>query len=566
MRRMLLFLSVIVVLVPRDAVCGEAGGAGVLSRKWFFCFGYQRTRADVDTIKSLVETAAAHGLNGMVLSSFGLDRVTSWTSEDVALLREVDALCREKGVELIPTGFSVGYGSALWHDRNFAAALPVSMSVVARSGRLVTATSGQNLIKNGDLEEHKDGRFAQYRFHDRPGDVTFVDAEATGDGTACIRFENLAVTEPGHGRIMQEVALKPGCAYRLSVRIKTRDLAPVAGLKLLVLKQQGQLTSKPIAVESTQDWTETAVEFLNFAATGVRVYAGIWGGKSGTFWLDDFQLREHGSFADIVRRAGAPLALRSADRDMAFTEGEDFAEVVNSRDAEHIALTQTSRIREGENLTLSCYKTPFIGHSWGRQVSLCMSNPALYTHWEEQARALHELIPFKRFLLAMDEIRNGGGCELCRRSGKSMGEILGTCITKQRDILKTIDPETEVLIWSDMLDPNHNARNDYYGVVGGFTGSWEHVPKDVVMACWYHKIRNESLAFFSKLGFRTLGAGYYDADDLTGVREWHESLTRTPNAAGIMYTSWRRKYELLADFGDVVSGRGATLPDRQKAR
>ena len=567
MRGILLSLCAVVVLAAPGAMSEEANrGVAALSRKWFFCFGYRLTRADVDTVKSLVETAGAHGFNGMVLSSFGLDRVTRWKPEDVALLREVDALCRRKGVELIPAGFSVGYGGALWHDRNFAAALPVSMSVVARSGKIVPAASERNLIVNGDLEEHDERRFAHYVFHDRPGDVTFVDTKATGNGTACIRFENLTATKPGHGRIMQKIELRPGCAYRLSARIKTRDLVPVSGLKLLVLKEKGQLASKPIKIDSTQDWTETTLEFVNFAAAEVRVYAGIWGGKSGTFWLDDFQLREHGSFADIVRRDGTPLTLRSADRDMVFTEGEDFADVVNSRDADHIVLTKASRIRDGENLTLSCYKTPFVGHSWGRQVSMCMSNPALYAHWEEQARKLHELIKFKRFLLAMDEIRNGGGCELCRRSGKSMGEILGDCITKQRGIFKAIDPEIEVLVWSDMLDPNHNAHNDYYGVVGDFAGSWEHVPKDIVMACWYHKIRNESLAFFSKLGFRTLGAGYYDSDDLTGVREWHESLTKTPNAVGIMFTSWRRKYGLLADFGDFVSRQPAAAPGPQEAQ
>jgi hypothetical protein len=72
------------------------------------------------------------------------------------------------------------------------------------------------------------------------------------------------------------------------------------------------------------------------------------------------------------------------------------------------------------------------------------------------------------------------------------------------------------------------------------------------MVCWWHKIRDESLAFFSGRGYRTLGAAYYDSDDLTGCREWLESLNRTPNAQGIMYTSWERKYELLGAFGDLI--------------
>ena len=63
------------------------------------------------------------------------------------------------------------------------------------------------------------------------------------------------------------------------------------------------------------------------------------------------------------------------------------------------------------------------------------------------------------------------------------------------------------------------------------------------------------MAFFFKEGFRTWGASYYDADDLTNPREWLASLQKTPQAQGIMYTTWLKKYGLLADFGDLVSGR-----------
>ena len=73
--------------------------------------------------------------------------------------------------------------------------------------------------------------------------------------------------------------------------------------------------------------------------------------------------------------------------------------------------------------------------------------------------------------------------------------------------------------------------------------------------CWYHKIRDQSLAFFSGKGFRTFGAAYYDADDLANPRQWLASLQKTPQAQGIMYTTWLRKYALLADFGDLVSGK-----------
>lgn len=188
-----------------------------------------------------------------------------------------------------------------------------------------------------------------------------------------------------------------------------------------------------------------------------------------------------------------------------------------------------------------------------------MSNTKLYDYWETQIKQLHHILKFKRILLSMDEIRNGGGCQSCQQRGLSMAEILGDCVTHLHTMCKAIDPNIEVIIWSDMLDPAHNARDNYYGVVGDFTGSWNHVPGDLTIMCWHHGIRDDSLAFFSGLDFRTFGAAYYDADDLSNPREWLTSLKRTPGAEGIMYTSWRRKYELLAPFGDLVStGHGSS--------
>ena len=120
-------------------------------------------------------------------------------------------------------------------------------------------------------------------------------------------------------------------------------------------------------------------------------------------------------------------------------------------------------------------------------------------------------------------------------------------------IIREVNPKAEVYCWSDMLDPNHNAHGDYYLVEGDYTGSWNHVPKDLVIACWHYDKREVSLKHFAERGFRTLAGAYYDTGDLENCKGWLESLRRTPNARGIMYTSWRSKYALLGEFGDLVS-------------
>ena len=64
----------------------------------------------------------------------------------------------------------------------------------------------------------------------------------------------------------------------------------------------------------------------------------------------------------------------------------------------------------------------------------------------------------------------GGTCESCRDKG--MAQVLGACITRQTEILRRRLPGAQIYVWSDMLDPSHNARGQYYLVNGDYTGSW----------------------------------------------------------------------------------------------
>ena len=539
-------------LGQQPAAAGDEKANSTMKDRWFFAFGYDRTRADTDKIKALIDTAAAHGLNGMVLSSFGLDSITSWDEQGVALLKEVAAHCQEKGIELIPTGFSAGYGGgALSYNLSFADALPTRVLLKAQGGKIVPAPM-MNLLVNGDLEQQTNNQFKGFDFNDQPGVISFADSVAAS-GKGSIRFENFTANQHGHGRIMQSVKVQPGRTYRFTCKFKTQDLNPVSGLSVMMLSGGKDVTSVKPTLKPTQDWTEVTLELTNSNKTELSIYAGIWGGKSGKFWIDDMKFGEAGDLSYIPRRDGTPLQLKSADGQKSYVEGKDYEAIRCLQSLDSVKVLPGSAISDGEDLVLDCYKIPYVAHEWGRQISLCMSNPALYDYWKAQAVRLHEVIPYKKFLLAMDEIRNGGGCQLCQKSGKSMAQILGDCVTRQDAIFKQIDPNIEVMIWSDMFDPAHNAHNNYYGVVGDYTGSWKYVPKDVTMACWYYEIRDKSLKFFSEQGFKTFGAAYYDADDLTNPKDWLKSLKATPNAEGIMYTTWQKKYGLLAGFGDLVS-------------
>ena len=103
-----------------------------------------------------------------------------------------------------------------------------------------------------------------------------------------------------------------------------------------------------------------------------------------------------------------------------------------------------------------------------------------------------------------------------------------------------------------MLDPKHNCHADYMACKGDFTGVWDFIPKELIISCWYHKIREESMKFFSEHGFRTQAAAYYDVDTLDTSREWLETCRHTKGCTGIMYTTWQHKYALLIPFAEML--------------
>lgn len=273
--------------------------------------------------------------------------------------------------------------------------------------------------------------------------------------------------------------------------------------------------------------------------------------------MDDVRVEERG-LVNVVRRPGTPVRVRNAVSGVVYREGEDFERIedpILSFKMDHedipLVLLPGTRVREGDRLLVDCYQALSMKHEVG-QVGVCMSEPKLYEIWEETARMVHETIAPQGYFLSMDEIRQGGWCEACRSRGLTAAEILGDCITRQCEILRRINPSAEIFVWSDMLDPNHNARDRYYGFDGDFRGSWNHVPKDLIVACWRYDTRVASLRHFDEKGFRTMGCGYYDREDAEAVEAWVAALERTPRACGIMYTTWANRYEFLDAFAAAV--------------
>ncbi|UCG57077.1 MAG: hypothetical protein JSU70_19705 [Phycisphaerales bacterium] len=531
-----------------------------LPYRWVYVSRKLQKDSDVRDITRIVRTASEHGLNGMVLAA-GLDRLDLQRADYFKRLEQVKQVCSRYDIEIIPAIFNAGYGSSvLAYDRNLAAGIAVKDALFVVGGRTARLIEDPAVeIVNGGFEQHVGDRLEGYRFHDKPGQVSFVDKRVYKSGRASLRFENFGKHEHGHARLMQEVKVQPHRCYRVSCSVRTEQLEPSGSLRIMVLSADGRsLAPWNPQVPSTTRWQKVSMGFNSLSYDKVRVYVGVWGGKSGRFWVDDFKIEEV-ALLNVLRRPGAPITVKDEATGRIYEEGRDFIQIVDYRlkfRFDHgpipVRLAPGTRIKDGQRLRVSYYHGMAVNKG---QVTLCMSEPKLYEIWRKQARLLHRHLAPKKYMLSMDEIRAGGACHACKSRNMSMAQILGDCITRQVDLIRDVNPAAEILIWSDMLDPNHNARGNYFLVDGDFTGSWTYVPKDLVIVCWYYAKRNESLKFFSSLGFRTVAGAYYDGDTLDNPKGWLRSLQQTPKASGIMYTTWRNKYELLAPFGDLVTGR-----------
>ena len=171
-------------------------------------------------------------------------------------------------------------------------------------------------------------------------------------------------------RLIQKVKVRPHACYRLSCWAKTRDLAPTGAFRLMAIGATGgrPLSFHEGGLEPTRDWTRVEVVFNSQDQTEVNLYAGLWGGKAGTLWLDDLALEEM-SLVNVLRRDGCPLTVTSEDGKIAYVEGRDFEPVRDPKlgmvpyEGEYefnhpgppLRLTAGSRIKDGDRLRVSWY-------------------------------------------------------------------------------------------------------------------------------------------------------------------------------------------------------------------
>ncbi len=512
---------------------------------------------DVGKISSVAKSAASAGFNGMVFSSPGLERLGLEFSHYAKRLKEVARVCNENNLEIIPMVFSLNSDdSTVFIDKNLAEGLPVKEApFIVWNGDAVLVPDQSVHFPNGGFEDYVGDQIKLYQLQDIAVQVVFADKVVYKEGKASVRFEKHEQDAGTKGYVAQEVRVKPYRSYKITFWVKTEDLKPATSfLPQVHGKDSRILMELNPSLQPGSNWQKMTFGFNSCDNTTVKIYLGLSNWVSGKLWIDDVNVEEVAPL-NVLSRLGTPVVVRNKKTGTTYEEAYDFAPIVDGKmnfrfDHEEplIKIVPNSSIKDDDRLLVSFYQGIALHES---QVVYCMSEPKMYDIWRQQAHAIHEAIAPQKYFLNVTQVRAGGSCETCKQRGISVAQILGDCITRQVNIIRERNPNAEIFIWSDMLDGNHNAHDNYYLVDGDLTGSWNYIPKDLIIVCWYHKLRNESMQHFSSLGFKTLACVHSDkgADE---IRDWLQVMKKTPDASGAMYTSFENDYTKLTSFGRFI--------------
>ena len=619
------------------------------AKRWFYMDNNIDTDADTDALISEIEKLQRQGYNGMVWKCYVEDCGSALLPDQmgdaaarIARMKRVKAAANAVGVEVIPTVWAVGYGSLLNYNANLVEGVPVKDVPMKVSGSKATFDASQVsalTFANCNFNAWNGSK---------PASWELVGGSAIKQGGTGYSGNSLLV-EPLNSEVVglyRNVDLVPGEYYRLSGWIKVssntdgdssgrlhiydvdgeKDFSGIGYRKSdyqsLVSEYQGDSTRyKNGYVKIVQDeliCLQDAVDGKIDGKATVTLAFTVYGKSGDKFWLDEvtFDRVEQQGLIGPIRRSGTPITVKKSDGTLC-SEGKDWrlpsdyeliyrngrlhvqANGVEYYNPEDVALQLTipsgSSIKNGETVYVSYYYPAYSATNAevSRQYGVCLSEVEstelldnLYSIMAETAITVNAALEPQTWFLAYDEARIMGTCSVCADSGLTLAQIAGKSITKQYEIIKGLNKNAEVVVWSDMFDPNHNAnyRNELCN--GDLTDTWKYIPNDVIVCCWNYgdswrvnyysendvrvhddswqhltskQVSQECIDFFNRHNFRTIASVYYD-EDIDLAYDWIDICNNTTNCIGVMYTSWYTDsgdFDWVFNYSDEVA---AALP------
>ncbi len=388
-------------------------------------------------------------------------------------------------------------------------------------------------------------------------------------------------TATDNARFTQAMTVTPWRLYHVQLWFKTSGFSGnTLNVEVLDFKTQASTTltrlyESPTVSTPTQDWMVFDYAFNSRESSQATLYIGVWGGFSGTLWVDDV-LAEETSLVNVLRRAAAR---RFEVYDTSATYTEEHRPTRQRRrsrpsrahrtrhDPWHtppvVAVSPRAASCSGRRHGVRWTTTRWCRRS-GWEVSSCLTDPAIQClDSKANAMALAPVFQGTGVFLGYDEMRQGDSCEECRATNLTAGQLLARNLQQTVQTLQGVWGTGTPFYLSGLtcFSPYHNAVNDYYDVEGDLTGSWAGLPPGAVIMNW--NPTTASLKFFSGTdtsvtppqphAFQQIIAGYYDSGDgATSATEEIQAAMGIKGLTGLMYTTWVPDYSQLAAYATAA--------------
>src|ERR1019366_9814824 len=246
---------------------------------------------------------------------------------DTKNLATVVQYAKSKGLSVLAAGAPIGYSNDMLEesDPNLAEGAKIVGGQFTVSAGALQPVNSLAPLQNPGFESGQTTWF-------NTGDArTGVDTTVAHTGSASgVIHGNPSATD--NARFTQAMTVTPWRLYHVQLWFKTSGFSGnTLNVEALDFTTQQNVTltrlyESPTLAGATQDWTVFDYAFNSRDSTQVTLYIGVWGGFSGTVWIDDV-LAEETALVNVLRRAGTPLKVY--DSSMTYAEGTDYAKVTD---------------------------------------------------------------------------------------------------------------------------------------------------------------------------------------------------------------------------------------------
>jgi hypothetical protein len=248
-----------------------------------------------------------------------------------------------------------------------------------------------------------------------------LDTTVGHTGSSSAKISNA----PANGRIRQLFTVKPWRQYHLRFWYQSSSFNGYAQFSVFDPSNTSivRLTDQ-IRAGGSQGWTAVDYTFNTQDSTQLWIYLGVYGGNSGTLWLDDIVIEE--TALVYLTRDGARTPLKVYDpnnSNTVYLEGTDYNPVSDARmsstpalftDTYHtaptITLPSTTSLTAGQIVAIDSYSAfPVPGSN---SLNMCVTSTKVANYLDQNANALATSVMPQGggLLLQYDEIRQFNSC------------------------------------------------------------------------------------------------------------------------------------------------------------